>query len=224
MSDRIAVMNQGRFEQIGTPRELYERPAQPLRRRVHRRIAFSPGRGRGGDCPISATDALRLAEPPRHRRPPQLLVLRPEKLQVIDRRMAPGSTSSTGGQESSIRATARCSTCVLADGSRLRSAIPHQRARCCRRRARLSARPRGRRYDACARRARPDRWPAIADEDAGAIPGLACAATRPSTGRRNAPSNGCCGLAAAGAPPDRYRCAGPHSLAVLVVFPRRRRH
>ena len=26
MSDRIAVMNEGRFEQIGTPRELYERP------------------------------------------------------------------------------------------------------------------------------------------------------------------------------------------------------
>src|SRR3546814_16705388 len=27
MSDRVAVMNNGRFEQIGTPQELYHRPA-----------------------------------------------------------------------------------------------------------------------------------------------------------------------------------------------------
>src|SRR5690606_40053668 len=27
VSDRIAVMNEGRIEQIGTPREIYERPA-----------------------------------------------------------------------------------------------------------------------------------------------------------------------------------------------------
>jgi spermidine/putrescine transport system ATP-binding protein len=30
MSDRIAVMNQGRFEQIGSPRELYHTPATPF--------------------------------------------------------------------------------------------------------------------------------------------------------------------------------------------------
>ncbi len=30
MSDRIAVMNKGRYEQIGTPQELYGKPATPL--------------------------------------------------------------------------------------------------------------------------------------------------------------------------------------------------
>jgi spermidine/putrescine transport system ATP-binding protein len=30
MSDRIAVMNQGRFEQVGSPRELYNNPATPF--------------------------------------------------------------------------------------------------------------------------------------------------------------------------------------------------
>ena len=36
MSDRIAVMNAGNVEQIGTPTEIYDRPAQRLRRRLHR--------------------------------------------------------------------------------------------------------------------------------------------------------------------------------------------
>lgn len=30
MADRIAVMNHGRLEQVGTPAELYERPANPF--------------------------------------------------------------------------------------------------------------------------------------------------------------------------------------------------
>jgi spermidine/putrescine transport system ATP-binding protein len=30
MSDRIAVMNEGRVEQVGGPREIYERPATPF--------------------------------------------------------------------------------------------------------------------------------------------------------------------------------------------------
>ena len=37
MSDRIAVMNHGRYEQLGDPASLYERPRDPLRRRVPRR-------------------------------------------------------------------------------------------------------------------------------------------------------------------------------------------
>ena len=36
MSDRIAVMHAGRVEQLGTPEELYERPATPFRGRLHR--------------------------------------------------------------------------------------------------------------------------------------------------------------------------------------------
>ncbi len=30
MSDHVAVMNKGRFEQIGTPQELYAEPATPF--------------------------------------------------------------------------------------------------------------------------------------------------------------------------------------------------
>ena len=34
MSDRIAVFNQGKIEQIGTPAELYEPPEDGVRRRL----------------------------------------------------------------------------------------------------------------------------------------------------------------------------------------------
>ena len=44
MSNRIAVFNEGRIEQVGTPTEVYERPAQPLRRRLRRRL--EPARAR----------------------------------------------------------------------------------------------------------------------------------------------------------------------------------
>ena len=37
MSDRIAVMNRGRYEQLGDPESLYERPTDPVRRRLPRR-------------------------------------------------------------------------------------------------------------------------------------------------------------------------------------------
>ena len=38
MSDRIAVFNEGRVEQVGTPAEIYETPRQRLRRRLRRRL------------------------------------------------------------------------------------------------------------------------------------------------------------------------------------------
>ena len=34
ISDRVIVMNVGVIEQIGTPEEIYNRPQQPLRRRL----------------------------------------------------------------------------------------------------------------------------------------------------------------------------------------------
>ena len=46
MSDRIAVMNRGGIDQIGTPREVYESPAHPLRRRFPRSREHDEGRGR----------------------------------------------------------------------------------------------------------------------------------------------------------------------------------
>ena len=38
MSDRIAVFNDGRIEQVGTPAEVYEEPANRVRLRVRRRL------------------------------------------------------------------------------------------------------------------------------------------------------------------------------------------
>ncbi len=36
LGDRVVVLRAGEAQQIGTPEELYERPVEPLRRRVHR--------------------------------------------------------------------------------------------------------------------------------------------------------------------------------------------
>ena len=46
LSHQIAVMNEGRIQQIGTPREIYERPAQPVRRRLRRHHQLHRGHGR----------------------------------------------------------------------------------------------------------------------------------------------------------------------------------
>ena len=51
MGDRIAVLNGGVIQQLGTPQELYDSPGQPIRRGVHRQpgdefLLRAPG-GRG---------------------------------------------------------------------------------------------------------------------------------------------------------------------------------
>ena len=38
MSDRIAVMNHGRIEQLASPEQVYEKPVDDVRRRLHRRV------------------------------------------------------------------------------------------------------------------------------------------------------------------------------------------
>ncbi len=43
MSDRIAVMNEGRVEQIGSPEEIYHEPDDGVRRRLHRHGEPAPG-------------------------------------------------------------------------------------------------------------------------------------------------------------------------------------
>ena len=49
LSHRIAVMNEGRIEQLDEPSRIYGFPAQPLRRRLHRQ--HQPAGGRGGRAP-----------------------------------------------------------------------------------------------------------------------------------------------------------------------------
>ncbi len=49
MSDRLAVFNAGRIEQVGTPAEVYERPATGVRRRLRRDVEPAPRRRRAAD-------------------------------------------------------------------------------------------------------------------------------------------------------------------------------
>ena len=50
MSDRIAVFNNGRVEQVGPAAEVYERPGTAVRRRLRRHLEPVDGRGRAGSC------------------------------------------------------------------------------------------------------------------------------------------------------------------------------
>jgi spermidine/putrescine transport system ATP-binding protein len=86
MADRIAVMNEGRIEQVGTPEEIYRRPAS-------RFVADFIGESnfleveRGSDGSVHASDGSRVACPPD---PPDAnawrratLMIRPEAVQVM---------------------------------------------------------------------------------------------------------------------------------------------
>lgn len=73
MSDRIAVFNQGRVEQIGTPAEIYEHPATPF-------VASFVG--------VSNLVSGQVAE--RITGSPQTFSIRPEKIHMTDLREGPG--------------------------------------------------------------------------------------------------------------------------------------
>ena len=45
MADRIAVMDHGVLQQVGTPLEVYNQPGQYLRRPLHRRAGHEPAQG-----------------------------------------------------------------------------------------------------------------------------------------------------------------------------------
>ena len=83
MSDRIAVINHGRLRQIDKPQDLYERPNNRFIAEFIGESHFLPVEVRGGTAYLGER-AMRLAEPPRHQAAAQFLVLRPEKLKIID--------------------------------------------------------------------------------------------------------------------------------------------
>ena len=68
MGDRVAVMRSGELQQVAPPQELYDRPAQPVRRRLHRLAGDEPARGDARACRRRARrGARRPADPPRRR-------------------------------------------------------------------------------------------------------------------------------------------------------------
>ena len=75
MSDRIAVMNEGRVEQIGSPQEIYHSPDLGVRRQLHRRRQPDPGRRAGHAGGADAT-VIVAGQPPRSRCPQGASALR----------------------------------------------------------------------------------------------------------------------------------------------------
>ena len=59
MSDRIAVFNDGRIEQVSPPLELYEQPGERVRRRLRRRLQRDRARRRAVDDPPGEDRAAR---------------------------------------------------------------------------------------------------------------------------------------------------------------------
>ncbi len=84
MSDRIAVIDKGRFRQIGAPREIYERPVDRFIAAFIGESSFLPAMLRDGEAALGG-QPLKLATRPAPMEAP-LLVLRPEKLRIL----APG--------------------------------------------------------------------------------------------------------------------------------------
>jgi putative spermidine/putrescine transport system ATP-binding protein len=81
MSDRIAVINQGRIAQIDRPRELYEAPASRFVAEFIGEAVLLPVEQREGGswCAGCRLQSVAIGNPSR----PQYLVLRPEKLDLL---------------------------------------------------------------------------------------------------------------------------------------------
>jgi len=77
MSDRVAVMNRGRVEQVGAPREIYERPATRFVAEFVGTANFFEGTGDGSI--VWTPDGLSIAVPAKGE---VTLVIRPERMRV----------------------------------------------------------------------------------------------------------------------------------------------
>ena len=108
MGDRIAVMNDGRLEQVGTPEELYERPANRFVAGFIGSPAMSFARGRRGRRPAAAgASGCRPAGAARRR---VVLGVRPEHARPVARRRGPRRARSRAPWTTSRRSAARRSS------------------------------------------------------------------------------------------------------------------
>lgn len=91
ISDRIAVMNQGRLEQVGTPREVYDRPATRfVATFIGRANLFEVRPGPSGAA--VSEDEIPLDGPAAH-----TLVLRPERIQLEAAEPPPNTPNAAAG-------------------------------------------------------------------------------------------------------------------------------
>jgi iron(III) transport system ATP-binding protein len=82
MADRIVVMNQGRIEQVGTPREIYETPATPFAADFIGKINVLPAVAEGGGRFRVGSRSLAVARPDVASGTAAKLYLRPEDIAV----------------------------------------------------------------------------------------------------------------------------------------------
>ena len=82
MSDRIAVIDKGRFRQVGTPREIYEQPSSRFIAEFIGESHFVPVTVAAGNAAYHGR-RIRLATPPRHAAGEQFIVARPEKIRLL---------------------------------------------------------------------------------------------------------------------------------------------
>ena len=130
MGDRVAVMRKGELQQVAPPQELYDRPAEPLRRGLHRQPRDEHARGDGrarhdrqrARARRHAARAWRrdlgAARARRRRGPPVVLGIRPEDLE--DAALATGAAAV---------ASAAAPSCARRSGRRYSSTSRSPRAR-----------------------------------------------------------------------------------------------
>ena len=128
MSDRIAVMNKGRYEQLGDPESLYERPHDPLRGGLPRRQ--QPARRRRSTGTPTGYAVARLADDTRVRVPSALVDgvrqrrgRRPageDPAARADRPTVPAAHNQLHGRRSATRRTSACQHAVHRRGPRRR--------------------------------------------------------------------------------------------------------
>ena len=127
MSDRIAVMSEGRVEQIGTPEEIYHEPDDGVRRRLHRHGEPAAGRDRAATratsrspaSPVTAIVARARGRRARRRRAGARSMIRPERmhLQVDEPPAGLVVGARPRSSTSCSRARSSASTCARPDGS-----------------------------------------------------------------------------------------------------------
>ena len=104
LSDRVAVMNGGRVSQLGTPREIYDNPADPFVADFIGSSNFLHGRVNPGDAPRGRTPVILsngqtlLAHDVKGLAGPVLVALRPERLSIHATRPADGTENALQGR------------------------------------------------------------------------------------------------------------------------------
>ena len=117
LSDRIAVMNHGRIEQLGSPREVYERPATRFVADFIGGSTVLRGRAVAADGVSVAGGALQVAGAPLTPGAEMELAIRPERVRLA---AGPGDNALAATVESLVYQGAQTElTARLADGQRV---------------------------------------------------------------------------------------------------------